>query len=88
MMRCVTCRFSNSSVAHGVTSQPPRNDGSSYVQVLYRLDGKQTSTSFHDMGSATKFNKLVASELRAWRHPFRLPSLNPARLRTPPQSRG
>ena len=30
-----------------------RNDGSSYVQVLYRLDGKQTSTSFHDMGSAT-----------------------------------
>jgi hypothetical protein len=47
-----------------------RNDGSSYVQVLYPLDGKQTSTSFHDMGSATKFNKLVASELRASRHPF------------------
>jgi hypothetical protein len=30
------------------------------VQVLYRLDGgKQSSTSFEDMASATKFKKLV-----------------------------
>jgi hypothetical protein len=27
--------------------------------VLYRLDGKQTSTSFEDLVSATKFQKLV-----------------------------
>jgi hypothetical protein len=36
-----------------------RKDGSTYIQVLYRLDGKQTSTSFHDVRSATKFKKLV-----------------------------
>jgi len=35
-----------------------RKDGSTYVQVLYRLDGKQTSTSFEDMSSAAKFQKL------------------------------
>ena len=36
-----------------------RKDGSTYVQVLYRADGKQTSTSFEDIASATKFKKLV-----------------------------
>ena len=36
-----------------------RKDGSTYVQVLYRLDGKQTSTSFEDMASAAKFQRLA-----------------------------
>ncbi|OBF68808.1 integrase [Mycobacterium sp. 852002-51971_SCH5477799-a] len=36
-----------------------RKDGSTYVQVLYRLDGKQSSTSFEDVASAMKFQKLV-----------------------------
>lgn len=36
-----------------------RRDGSTYVQVLYRLEGKQTSTSFEDMASAAKFQKLA-----------------------------
>jgi integrase len=36
-----------------------RGDGSTYVQVLYRLNGKQSSTSFEDLASATKFQKLV-----------------------------
>jgi hypothetical protein len=34
-------------------------DGSTYVQVLYRLDGKQSSTSYQDLASATKFQKMV-----------------------------
>lgn len=36
-----------------------RRDGSTYVQVLYRLNSKQSSTSFEDLASATKFRKLV-----------------------------
>jgi hypothetical protein len=37
-----------------------RRDGSTYVQVLYRLNGKQSSTtSFEDLASATKLQKLV-----------------------------
>jgi integrase len=36
-----------------------RKDGSTYVQVLYRVDGKQSSTSFEDMASAVKFQKLA-----------------------------
>jgi hypothetical protein len=36
-----------------------RGDGSTYVQVLYRLNGTQSSTSFEDVASATKFQKLV-----------------------------
>lgn len=36
-----------------------RKDGTEYIQVLYRLDGKQTSTSFEDLLSATKFKDLV-----------------------------
>src|SRR5690349_10361215 len=36
-----------------------RKDGSTYVQVLYRLNGKQSSTSFEGLGSAMKFQKLV-----------------------------
>jgi len=36
-----------------------RSDGSTYVQVPYRLDGKQSSTSFEDLASAAKFQKLV-----------------------------
>jgi integrase len=36
-----------------------RTDGSAYYAVLYRLDGKQTSTSFQDIASAKKFQKLV-----------------------------
>jgi hypothetical protein len=30
-----------------------------YVQVLYRLDGKQSSTSFEDLASAMRFQKLL-----------------------------
>lgn len=37
----------------------PRKDGTSYVQVLYRLNGKQTSTSFQDLATARKFKDLV-----------------------------
>jgi integrase len=36
-----------------------RKDGSTYVQVLYRVEGKQSSTSFEDMASAVKFQKLA-----------------------------
>jgi hypothetical protein len=36
-----------------------RRDGSSYHAVLYRLSGKQTSTSFHDYVSAVRFRDLV-----------------------------
>lgn len=36
-----------------------RRDGTTYVQVLYRLNGKQSSTSFEDLASATKFQNLV-----------------------------
>jgi hypothetical protein len=36
-----------------------RRDGSTHVQVLYRLDGRQSSTSFEDLASAKKFQKLV-----------------------------
>jgi len=32
-----------------------RKNGTAYVQVLYRLNGKQTSTSFDDAASAEKF---------------------------------
>jgi hypothetical protein len=30
------------------------------MQVLYRLDGKQSSTSFEDLASANKFQKALA----------------------------
>ena len=36
-----------------------RSDGSTYHAVLYRLHGKQTSTSFQDYGSAARFHDLV-----------------------------
>ena len=36
-----------------------RKNGTEYVQVLYRLDGRQTSTSFEDLATATKFKDLV-----------------------------
>jgi integrase len=36
-----------------------RKDGSTYHAVLYRLNGKQTSTSFEDLASATKFRHLA-----------------------------
>lgn len=36
-----------------------RSDGSNYLQVLHRLNGKHSSTSFEDLASATKFQKLV-----------------------------
>jgi hypothetical protein len=36
-----------------------RKDGSRYLQVLYRVDGRQTSTSFEDPASATRFKELV-----------------------------
>lgn len=38
-----------------------RNDGSTYAQVLYRVEGKQSTTSFHDLASATRFQKVVDS---------------------------
>jgi hypothetical protein len=37
-----------------------RRDGGTYVQVLYRLDGKQSLTSFEDLASAKKFPKALA----------------------------
>ena len=36
-----------------------RRDDRTYVHVLYRLNGKQSSTSFEDLASATNFQKLV-----------------------------
>ena len=36
-----------------------RKDGTVYYAVLYRDIGKQTSTSFEDLGTATSFQKLV-----------------------------
>jgi hypothetical protein len=36
-----------------------RKDGSTYYAVLYRSGGKQTSTSFEDLGTAQKFQGLV-----------------------------
>ena len=36
-----------------------RKNGTEHVQVLYRLGGKQTSTSFEDLATATKFKGLV-----------------------------
>jgi integrase len=36
-----------------------RKDGSRYLQVLYRVDGRQTSTSFEDPASATRFKEHV-----------------------------
>jgi hypothetical protein len=46
--------------AHGVSPHPEPTDGSAdYAVLLYRLDGKQTSTSFEDIASATKFKNLT-----------------------------
>ena len=36
-----------------------RKYGTTYVQVLYRLDGGQTATWFHDHASVSKFRDLV-----------------------------
>jgi hypothetical protein len=36
-----------------------RRDGSTYVQVLYRLNGKQSSTSFEDLASVHRFQRLA-----------------------------
>lgn len=36
-----------------------RRDGSTYLQVRYRLEGKQSSTSFEDLASAQKFQKMI-----------------------------
>ena len=36
-----------------------RKDDSTYVQVLFRHDGKQTSKSFHDFASAEKFRDMI-----------------------------
>jgi hypothetical protein len=36
-----------------------RTDGSEYFAVLYRLQGKQTSTSFDDFESASRFCELA-----------------------------
>ncbi|TRW81243.1 site-specific integrase [Mycolicibacterium sp. 018/SC-01/001] len=36
-----------------------RKNGTEYVQVLYRLDGRQTSTSFEDLATAIRFKELV-----------------------------
>ncbi|MGZ4526230.1 MAG: tyrosine-type recombinase/integrase, partial [Mycobacterium sp.] len=36
-----------------------RKDGSEYYAVLYRLNGKQTSTSFEDFASASTFCNLA-----------------------------
>ena len=47
------------SVAMASLRTRSRKDGSSYHSVLYRLNGRQTSTSFEDVASATKFRDLV-----------------------------
>jgi hypothetical protein len=36
-----------------------RREGSTDMQVLYRLDGKQSATPFEDLASANKFQKMV-----------------------------
>jgi hypothetical protein len=36
-----------------------RKDGSTYDQILYRLDGKQTAASFEDMASEAKVQRLA-----------------------------
>ena len=59
--------FASTSINICALSSPPwprfeaerAKDGSTYVQVLYRLDGKQTSTPLEDMASAAKFQKLA-----------------------------
>jgi hypothetical protein len=53
------------ALARGLWSRAPlragtRRDGKTDVQVLYRLDGKQSSTSFEDPASAKKFQKALA----------------------------
>lgn len=40
-------------------AEKPRRDGRMYWSVLYRLDGKQRSTSWYDHGDAKKFKTLV-----------------------------
>lgn len=40
-------------------AKKPRLDGRMYWSVLYRLDGKQRSTSWYDQGDAEKFKTLV-----------------------------
>jgi hypothetical protein len=67
-MQFLTC-FLVSSTSHqhfgselGVVAslrRGTRRDDSTYVQVLYRLDGKQGSTSFEDLASAARFQKLA-----------------------------
>ena len=52
-------RWSKLPVVASLRNGKPRKDGTRYVQVLYRMDGKQTSTSFQDLGSATRFKELV-----------------------------
>jgi hypothetical protein len=43
------------AAAHGIASQRHAQGWQHIVQVLYRLNGKQSSTSFEDLASATKF---------------------------------
>lgn len=42
-----------------IRSAGTRKEGTTYIQVLYRLDGCQTSTPFRDAASAAKFRDLV-----------------------------
>ena len=44
---------------HGSLRTRSRKDGTVYYAVLYRDSGKQTLTSFEDLGTATSFQKLV-----------------------------
>jgi hypothetical protein len=63
-------RYTEPAASAGVPARPSkltswrrfgvaRADGSTYVQVLHRLNGKQSSTSFEDLASATRFQKFV-----------------------------
>jgi|SRR5271169_5878075 len=49
-----SCRLSI-MLPHGIASQRHAQGWQHIVQVLYRLNGKQSSTSFEDLASATKF---------------------------------
>lgn len=52
--------FSDSGTGVVASFRPGiRGDGSAYVQVLYRPNGKQSSTSFEDLASARKLSSQV-----------------------------
>ncbi len=59
-----------------------RSDGSTYHAALYRLNGKQTATSFEDLPTATRFKNL-SDKFGPARRSIAVLALNPQR---PPAS--